>query len=147
MKDAPVSDPAKAERGGNSGVARDTHSRTIPEPRSPDVPTTRALLGTKEVAGRIRAHLERFEADPAINTDESGQGRRRYYEVNAWAAGRYINVRYIAYQLTHSLPRADAERYLAWLDAGNVGSHYAALRATTDTATGAAALADANQKR
>lgn len=89
-----------------------------------------------DIALRIQAHLRRFAADPAIAdrewTDGQGQVRKTalYWSPNAYRGGSRCMVRYVAYQLTSSLTREEAERYLAWLDAGNVGRHYEALRET-----------------
>jgi len=86
-------------------------------------------LTCKELAPRIAAHLKRFEADPKINRGGEGhEARPRFWQAGAGSSGRYVFVRYIAYQGNTFLSRDDAARYLAWLDAGNVGRHYEALR-------------------
>ena len=78
-----------------------------------------------EIAERIHAHLKRFEKDPKINPARASHGNTRaYYCSFASASGRYVYVTYITYQGHSALPKADAEAYLAWLDAGNVGRHY-----------------------
>jgi hypothetical protein len=77
-----------------------------------------------EIAARIRAHLKRFEADPAINKLDPHYRTRTYYCVNAYRGGRYVSVSYVNYQGATALERERAERYLAWLDAGNVGTHW-----------------------
>ena len=46
----------------------------------------------------------------------------------AFVAGRYIGICYVNYQGHSNVTRADAERYLEWLDAGNVGKHHQAPR-------------------
>lgn len=79
-----------------------------------------------EIAQRIDAHLKRFEADPAINS-LSIYGSRLYYRARAWASGGWVCIRYISFHDSDSLRKAAAERYLAWLDAGKVGSHFKAL--------------------
>lgn len=56
------------------------------------------------------------------------QGSSPYFQPNAYQAGRYVGVCYISFQGASNLSKADAEKYLAWLDAGNVGRHYEALR-------------------
>lgn len=87
-------------------------------------------MKVREIAERIRAHLKRFEADPKINvrTHLVLHPCRKFYQAGAWASGRYVWVTYIAYQASSALTKSEAERYLAWLDAGNVGRHYAMRR-------------------
>jgi len=56
------------------------------------------------------------------------QGLRPYYGAGAWySGGSKLGVRYISYQSQTFLTRSEAEAYLAWLDAGNVGRHYRSL--------------------
>lgn len=84
-----------------------------------------------ETAKRISAHLRRFEADAGINraTGRSAYlGIKPYYGAGAIRSGRFVGVMYITYQGRTSLKRDEAESYLAWLDAGNVGRHFKALR-------------------
>jgi len=86
----------------------------------------------KELAAGIDNHLKRFEADPVINAKVEGRGSRlaRFYGAGAsYWRGRYLLVQYISYQGPLTLSKAEAEAYLAWLDAGNVGRHHEALRA------------------
>jgi hypothetical protein len=90
-----------------------------------------------EIAKRINAHLKRFESDPVINADKvhtnlRGQESRLkpYYCAGAAASGRYVFVMYVAYQGEIHLTKDEALRYLAWLDAGNVGKHWEALKAS-----------------
>jgi hypothetical protein len=80
----------------------------------------------REIAQRIDAHLDRFEADPKIN--KVVHGMRSYYYAGARVAGRWVSVAYISFQGPSSLDRERALRYLAWLDAGNIGRHYEAER-------------------
>ena len=80
-----------------------------------------------EIAGGINAHLKRFEADPKINPPAENDGFRPYYYASAGVAGRWIDITYILFQGWSHLSKADAWRYLAWLDAGNVGRHWEAL--------------------
>ena len=83
-----------------------------------------------EIAARINAHLKRIEADPKLNPWDNGPGSTHpYYNAGAWEAGRYVGVKYVSYQGSHNFSKADAERYLAWLDAGNNGRHYEAFAA------------------
>ena len=83
-------------------------------------------LTLTELASRIAAHLKRFERDPEIN-EQRGHGRP-YYHAGAYRGGSRVMVSYVTYQGRSSLKRDEAERYLAWLDAGNVGRHYEAFR-------------------
>lgn len=81
-----------------------------------------------EIAARISAHLKRFEKDPKINVTVGGSsGVRTYYNTSAARCGSRVGVCYVSYQGWTNLKKADAEAYLAWLDAGNVGRHYEAL--------------------
>ncbi len=82
-----------------------------------------------EIGDRIHAHLDRFEKDPKINVvrggpGKPGEGTLNFYHVNAWGAGRYVGVRYVSYQGGSMLKKDEAAAYLAWLDAGNIGTHY-----------------------
>ena len=84
-----------------------------------------------EIAKRISVHLHRFEEDPAINN--FGDALREqdklkpYWLSRAFQAGRYVGVIYVDYQGASNLTKAQAEKYLAWLDAGNVGKHWKAI--------------------
>jgi hypothetical protein len=75
----------------------------------------------QEIAARIKVHLKRFEASPAVNIEVNM--RKPYYFANAWRTGRYVAVVYVSYNSPHCMEKADALAYLAWLDAGNVGTH------------------------
>lgn len=83
-------------------------------------------LPVRTIAKQIDAHLRRFEADPVINAwiDGKAGGLRPYYGAGALATGRFVSIFYIRYQGRSTLPRDEAEQYLAWLDAGNVGKHF-----------------------
>jgi hypothetical protein len=79
-----------------------------------------------ELAACIDAHLKRFEQNKRIN-----RLRKRgtlllstYFGAGALANGRYVSVRYVSYHGHTSLSKVEAEKYLAWLDAGNVGTHF-----------------------
>ena len=89
----------------------------------------------KELAAGIDAHLKRFEADPVINAPSSEYRTRPYYYAYCSSAGGRVYVQYVTYQGSSHLSKAQAEAYLAWLDAGNVGRHYEALTALTPTPT------------
>ena len=82
------------------------------------------------IAERIRVHLQRFEADPLINATRASGGLMLtpYYTVSAYAERKRVHVQYIITHGHTALSGAEAVRYLAWLDAGGVGSHYEALR-------------------
>lgn len=85
----------------------------------------------KESASGISAHLERFEADPAINTPlDHKSGLRHYYNAGSAARLRRVRVWYVSYQYVTKLTRSEAMRYLDWLDAGNVGTHWKCFRET-----------------
>ena len=77
----------------------------------------------EKIAARIHEHLARFEADPEVNYFTGGT-RRRFYQAGAGTRGRFVSVTYISYQGSNTLTKKEAEAYLAWLDAGNVGRHF-----------------------
>ena len=81
----------------------------------------------QEIANRIKDHLKRFESDKTINAVKDGRDIPPYY--NAWAtsAGRYVRIVYVSFQGATNLSKAEAETYLQWLEAGNIGKHYKAL--------------------
>ena len=80
-----------------------------------------------EIADRIHAHLKRFENDPVINAPVAL--RKPYYAAGADQRGAYVRVRYVSYGGGGTnLTKAEARRYLIWLDAGNVGTHWAMER-------------------
>jgi|694.fasta_scaffold00460_36 hypothetical protein len=81
----------------------------------------------QEIADKIKDHLKRFESDKTINAAKDGRSISPYY--NAWAtrSGRYVRVTYVSFQGSSSLSKAEAEAYLEWLNAGNIGKHYKAL--------------------
>lgn len=78
-----------------------------------------------ELAEQINAHLKRFEADPEINQPPAGSASRisPFFNAGAFKHGNGVGVRYVSFQGASQLTRAQAEEYLAWLDAGNVGKH------------------------
>jgi len=83
-----------------------------------------------ELAECINRHLKRFEADPVINAPDPRRGDTRpfFYAWASYRVGSKMSVQYISYQGASKLSKAEATEYLAWLDAGNVGRHYEALR-------------------
>ncbi len=76
-----------------------------------------------EIAERITAHLKRMERNPEI---ERGVGFRLMYS-RAWDSGPVVRITYVG-QGSIALRKADALKYLEWLDAGNNGRHWEALR-------------------
>lgn len=102
--------------------------------RTPTKTEVAAVLGKK-----IDEHLRRLEADEALNprrrfdTDRKTwvldpTGMPSFYGARA-AGDRYrVWVIYVSFQGGSYMSIEDAEKYLAWLDAGNVGRHYEALR-------------------
>lgn len=81
-----------------------------------------------DIAKRISEHLKRFESDPAINARRAPNRIVPYFLAGARRAGRYIAVKYVNFQYEAKLLPAEAEAYLKWLDAGNVGRHTAMQR-------------------
>lgn len=81
-----------------------------------------------EIAKRISEHLRRFEADKNGVNKENAQGLRPYYSSMSWASGSRVGVCYVSFQGREFLTKADASKYLAWLDAGNIGRHYKMLK-------------------
>ena len=75
-----------------------------------------------EIAERLTAHLKRMEA-----AQPAPLARRPFYLPQEWVAGPRVGVRYISYQYSWYLTKADALQYLLWLDAGNTGRHARAL--------------------
>jgi len=93
----------------------------------------------REIAQKINAHLQRFEKSPKLNPGErydqktkkwkrDPSGLRNYYGAHARGDRHRVWIVYITYQGGRHLSIEDAQKYLAWLDAGNVGRHYEALR-------------------
>ena len=85
-------------------------------------------LSLSELASRIDAHLKRFEADPEINAPRGERMQTTpYFRAGAGATRQSVSVGYVDYHGSTKLTREQAARYLAWLDAGNVGKHTVAL--------------------
>ena len=76
-----------------------------------------------EIAEKINAHLKRFEASKKINKLNKKYRTRPYFNTRARQAGNTVAITYISYQGISKLDKRTALRYLAWLDAGNVGKH------------------------
>jgi hypothetical protein len=92
------------------------------------------------IAQKIDAHLRRIECDPTLNPGQrldkdrrewvlDPTGPRPYYRARAAVGKRHrVRVIYVSYQAGSYMSIEEAERYLAWLDVGNVGRHFEALR-------------------
>ena len=89
-----------------------------------------------ELGQRIDAHLKRFEKDPATNPGKrfdkqlkkwvpDERGYHAYYGARAHGDRHRVWVSYITHQGGTHLSIEEAQKYLAWLDAGNVGHHWA----------------------
>lgn len=96
----------------------------------------------QDLASKIDAYLKRFERDPKINPGKSldkgtktwvpdEMGVRDYYGARASGDRHRVRILYVTYQGASYLPIEDAQKYLAWLDDGNIGTHYRALREVT----------------
>lgn len=110
--------------------------------RKPAVKKAQASTKTEvasQLGRRIDAHLRRIEADPALNPSQrydperkawvsDSTGVRSYYGARALGDRHRVWVIYVNYQGGSYMSIEDAEKYLAWLDAGNVGHHFGALR-------------------
>lgn len=79
-------------------------------------------------AGAIRQHLKRIEDDDELNPLPVEGGGRRFWHTDAHRSGSYVRVQYISYEGSMTINRETAERYLKWLEAGNVGSHFTMQR-------------------
>lgn len=81
----------------------------------------------KDLAERIAAHLKRFEADPLLSRRKDKK-TARFWSTSCVVNGRFVSVSYISYQGSSNMSKAEAQAYLAKLDAGYVGRHFEALR-------------------
>ena len=113
-------------------------------PKKPAKKPAKAPTKTKTeiaaaLAQKINAHLQRIEHDQALNPgrrfdkdqktwvlDESGV--RSFYGARSMGDRYRVWIIYVTYQGGSYMSIEDAEKYLAWLDAGNVGRHFEALR-------------------
>jgi hypothetical protein len=97
--------------------------RVAPEPPIPDK--------LDLLAREIGQYLRRFERDPKINIDRSEHktGMHDYFGAGARDTGQRVGIVYISYQGTHLLTREEAQAYLRWLRAGNVGRHHEVVNA------------------
>ena len=80
----------------------------------------------REIAERIDTHLKRLEADKEWN--RAFYGSKRLWHPRAFASGAWLIIWYTSYQTWSSLRKADALRYLEWLEGGNNGTHFEAFR-------------------
>lgn len=89
-----------------------------------------------QIAARIDVWLKQFEADIAIGglndchkPAERPGGTRPYYGAHChFYGGNRIAIRYVSYQHTTQLTKAEALQYLAALAAGYRGKHFQVLR-------------------
>ena len=85
-------------------------------------PKTEPTLG--QLASKIYEHLRRIERNPALNSEDPTYKVTPYFSVGAQRSGSRVRVTYVSYQGSHTLTREEAVGYLAWLDGGNVGTHF-----------------------
>jgi hypothetical protein len=92
-----------------------------------------------DLGARINVHLRRFERDPEINPGKrydketkayvlDERGSRDYYGARACGVRHRVLVAYVTYQGSHYLSIEEALKYLAWLNAGNIGMHYEVMK-------------------
>lgn len=72
-----------------------------------------------EIADRIAEHLQRFESDKALRK----MLKLRWPVACQGLAGKYVGIAYKVGQCVTFLKVDRALAYLAWLDAGNIGTH------------------------
>ena len=100
-------------------------------------PTKSAIA--RELAEKIDVYLKRFERSATLNPgkryDKARQawvpdamGVRDFYGAHAWGDRHRVGIKYVSYQGGSHLSTDEATLYLAWLEAGNVGRHYQALK-------------------
>ena len=87
-------------------------------------------MKTKEIMERIHKHLKRMEEDLTINTLAAYRGMKtsRFFGAAAGMSGRWPYLQYVSYQGAFTITKEQAIAYLAWLDAGNSGTHWEAER-------------------
>lgn len=92
-----------------------------------------------QLGQKIDAHLKRIENDPVLNPGHrydkerkervlDPMGVRSFYGAGAKGDRFRVWVIYVSYQGGSYMSIEDAQKYLAWLDVGNVGHHFSALR-------------------
>lgn len=78
----------------------------------------------EQLAYAINGYLEEFEAIPKMNDKHD-----RFYNAGAISRGNgRVQITYVSYQGESLLTIEEAEQYLAWLDKGNIGRHFEALK-------------------
>jgi hypothetical protein len=92
------------------------------------MPESTSKRKNRDIAAEIDVYLKKFEASKKINRPRKGNSISPYYNAGCWDGGRYVNVKYVEFQGTSCLSKAEALKYLEWLKAGNIGRHYAALK-------------------
>jgi hypothetical protein len=117
-----------------------TPSKKKPPPSTPSKkkPPTKTEIA-RDLGEKINVHLQRFQRDPKINPGKrydkttktwvsDARGVRDYYGAQAFGDRHRVRVVYVSYQGASILSIEDAQKYLLWLDAGNVGMHHEVLR-------------------
>ena len=85
-------------------------------------------MNLQDIAAALLAHLKRIEADPVLNPRDGGHplGDRDILCPSVERAGSRVSVQYR--NVAHTLTKAEAAAYLAWLGAGNNGTHLDMIR-------------------
>lgn len=78
----------------------------------------------KSIAEKINEYLKKFENDPSINQPKIKTKLVPFFHANATHSGRWVYVCYVSFQGQSNLSREEAIKYLSWLEAGGVGTHY-----------------------
>ena len=107
--------------------------KDVPKPVQGQIPA--ASMKLAEIAERIDAHLKRIEADPKTNPWNDGKvnGTRPYFRAGVHTSGSRIASGTSAIKAQRILTKMIAIKYLAWLDAGNVGKHFVLERQRSAT--------------
>lgn len=87
---------------------------------------TQAFIA-EQLASAIDGYLKHFVATQT-SQDNPDEGRGAFYLASAYARQNRVVITYISYQGETPITIEEAERYLEWLGAGNVGRHFEALR-------------------
>lgn len=77
----------------------------------------------EHLATAIDGYLKEFE-----QLEQDQDVKKSFYNASAIGEGPFVEITYISYQGASKLVIEEAEKYLAWLDAGNIGRHYEALK-------------------
>jgi hypothetical protein len=80
----------------------------------------------RQIAEKINKYLQKFEEDPLINKTDKYRTHPFYY-AQAYGTTR-VNICYVSYQGISKLTKEEALIYLRWLEKGNIGRHYEALK-------------------